>query len=98
MSRRSSTASSLTSPSTARTTSSTLRSEASASVTCPSSPTLIDTVQGQRIAYAEVQGESRLYTARTMVRDLEARYGIIRSQALTPRESLEFIRKLLGEL
>ncbi|WP_097914115.1 helix-turn-helix domain-containing protein [Streptomyces sp. b84] len=60
--------------------------------------TLIDTVQGQRIAYAEVQGESRLYTARTMVRDLEARYGIIRSQALTPRESLEFIRKLLGEL
>ncbi|WGP13713.1 helix-turn-helix transcriptional regulator [Streptomyces sp. SH5] len=60
--------------------------------------TLIDTVQGQRIAYAEVQGESRLYTGRTMVRDLEARYGIIRSQALTPRESLEFIRKLLGEL
>ncbi len=60
--------------------------------------TLIDNVQGQCIAYAEVQGESRLSTARTMVRDLEARYGIIRSQALTPRESLEFIRKLLGKL
>ncbi|MBT2901720.1 helix-turn-helix transcriptional regulator [Streptomyces sp. McG3] len=60
--------------------------------------TLIDNVQGRRIAYAEVQGESRLYTVRTMVRDLEARYGIIRSQALTPRESLKFIRKLLGEL
>ncbi|MEU8624441.1 helix-turn-helix transcriptional regulator [Streptomyces sp. NPDC048669] len=59
--------------------------------------TLIDNAQGQRLAYAEVQGDSRLYTGRAMVRELEARYGIIRSQALTPRESLEFIEKLLGE-
>ncbi|WP_405696250.1 helix-turn-helix domain-containing protein [Streptomyces sp. NBC_01185] len=59
--------------------------------------TLIDTAQGQRIAYAEVQGDSRLYTGRATVRELEARYGIIRSQALTPRESSEFIEKLLGE-
>ncbi|MFK0100037.1 helix-turn-helix domain-containing protein [Streptomyces sp. NPDC091040] len=59
--------------------------------------TLIETVQGQRLAYAEVQGDSRLYTSRDMVRELEARYGIIRSQALTPRESMEFIAKLLGE-
>ncbi|WP_371777921.1 helix-turn-helix domain-containing protein [Streptomyces sp. NBC_01438] len=59
--------------------------------------TLIDMAQGQRLAYAEVQGDSRLYTSRDMVRELEARYGIIRSQALTPRESKEFIAKLLGE-
>ncbi|MEU8503965.1 helix-turn-helix transcriptional regulator [Streptomyces brevispora] len=59
--------------------------------------TLIDTAQGQRIAYAEVQGDSRLYTGRATVRELEARYGIIRSQALTPRESSQFIEKLLGE-
>ncbi|MFE9723820.1 DUF5753 domain-containing protein [Streptomyces sp. NPDC005794] len=59
--------------------------------------TLIGTAQGQRIAYAEVQGDSRLYTGRAAVRELEARYGIIRSQALTPRESSEFIEKLLGE-
>ncbi|MFH8514602.1 helix-turn-helix domain-containing protein [Streptomyces gelaticus] len=59
--------------------------------------TLIDTAQGQRLAYAEVQGDSRLYTDRATVRELEARYGIIRSQALTPRESSEFIEKLLGE-
>lgn len=26
------------------------------------------------------------------------RYGIIRAQALTPRESLEWIEKMLGEL
>lgn len=58
--------------------------------------TLIDTAQGQRIAYAEVQGDSRLYTAQSTVRELEARYGIIRSQALTPSESSEFIEKLLG--
>jgi transcriptional regulator with XRE-family HTH domain len=58
---------------------------------------LIDTAQGQRIAYAEVQGDSRLYTGRQPVRELEARYGILRSQALTPRESLLFIEKLLGE-
>ncbi|MEV0010601.1 helix-turn-helix transcriptional regulator [Streptomyces sp. NPDC047973] len=59
--------------------------------------TLIDMAQGQRLAYAEVQGDSRLYTNRDMVRELEARYGIIRSQALTPRESMEFVAKLLGE-
>jgi transcriptional regulator with XRE-family HTH domain len=59
--------------------------------------TLIDTAQGHRVAYAEVQGDSRLYTGQVKVRELEARYGIIRSQALTPRESSEFIEKLLGE-
>ncbi|WP_405450193.1 helix-turn-helix domain-containing protein [Streptomyces erythrochromogenes] len=58
---------------------------------------LIDTAQGQRIAYAEVQDESRLYTSQATVRVLESRYGIIRSQALTPRESSAFIEKLLGE-
>lgn len=58
---------------------------------------LIETAQGQRLAYAEVQDDSRLYTGRQQVRQLEARYGILRSQALTPRESLLFIEKLLGE-
>lgn len=32
-----------------------------------------------------------------VIRILELRYGIIRSQALTPRESLAFIEKVLGE-
>lgn len=59
--------------------------------------TLIDTNKGQRIAYAEVQDDSRLYTEVTKVRELEARYGILRSQALTPSESSAFIEKLLGE-
>ncbi|MGW0942457.1 helix-turn-helix domain-containing protein [Streptomyces sp. NPDC002623] len=60
--------------------------------------TLIETRAGQRIAYAEVQKSSHLYTERTPVRELEAQYGIIRAQALTPRESMAFIEGLLGEL
>ncbi|MEU0753809.1 helix-turn-helix domain-containing protein [Streptomyces albogriseolus] len=59
--------------------------------------TLIDTDRGQRIAYAEVQDDSRLYTEVPKVRELEARYGILRSQALTPSESSAFIEKLMGE-
>ncbi|GGM12330.1 transcriptional regulator [Streptomyces fumigatiscleroticus] len=60
--------------------------------------TLIETKTGQRIAYAEVQKSSHLYTERTPVRELEAQYGIIRAQALTPRESMAFVEGLLGEL
>jgi transcriptional regulator with XRE-family HTH domain len=57
---------------------------------------LIDTAEGRRIAYTEVQDDSRLYTSTGKIRELEARYGILRSQALTPCESLAF-EKLLGE-
>lgn len=58
---------------------------------------LIDTADGRRIAYTEVQDDSRMYTGRAKIHELESRYGIIRSQALTPRESSDFIEKLLGE-
>jgi hypothetical protein len=44
-----------------------------------------------------VQSYARLVTDRNEIRTLEARYGIIRAQALTPRESLRFIEKVLGE-
>ncbi|MFF2436985.1 helix-turn-helix domain-containing protein [Streptomyces sp. NPDC058107] len=57
---------------------------------------LIDNAEGRRIAYTEVQDDSRLYTGAGKIRELEARYGILRSQALTPRESLDFIEELLG--
>ncbi|MCZ2525375.1 helix-turn-helix domain-containing protein [Streptomyces sp. HB2AG] len=59
--------------------------------------TLMETDRQQRFAYVEVQNVSRLQTERTTVRGLEAQYGIIRAQALTPRESVAFIEKLLGE-
>ncbi|WP_435883229.1 helix-turn-helix domain-containing protein [Streptomyces tendae] len=60
--------------------------------------TLITPKKGEQIAYLEVQGRSILVTERDEVRSISARYGIIRSQALTPRESLGFVEKVLGEL
>ncbi|MFE3657312.1 helix-turn-helix domain-containing protein [Streptomyces sp. NPDC059165] len=59
--------------------------------------TLIDPREGQRIAYVEAYKDSRLYTERRQVREIEEQYGILRAQALTPRESLALIEKLLGE-
>ncbi|MGW7576535.1 helix-turn-helix domain-containing protein [Streptomyces sp. NPDC054765] len=59
--------------------------------------TLMETKEGRRIAYTEVQGDSRVHTDRAKVRELEAAYGIIRAQALTPTEALALIEKLLGE-
>ncbi|MFF4142861.1 helix-turn-helix domain-containing protein [Streptomyces sp. NPDC001698] len=59
--------------------------------------TLIDTLEGQRIAYVEAYKDSRLYTERSLVREIEDQYGILRAQALTPRESLALVEKLLGE-
>ncbi|MCC3655349.1 helix-turn-helix domain-containing protein [Streptomyces sp. S07_1.15] len=59
--------------------------------------TLIDTSTGRRVAYTEVQDDSRLYMEQAKIRELETRYGILRSQALTPRESSTFVERLLGE-
>ncbi|WP_438485588.1 helix-turn-helix domain-containing protein [Streptomyces sp. S186] len=59
--------------------------------------TLIETREGRRIAYVEGYKDSRLHTDRKMVRELEDQYGILRAQALTPRESQAFVEKLLGE-
>jgi hypothetical protein len=49
------------------------------------------------VAHTAVQNYARQVTDRNEIRTLEARYGIIRAQALTPRESLAFIEKVLGE-
>ena len=53
---------------------------------------------GKQIAYLETQGTGTLITAREEVHAIAARYGIIRAQALNPRESLDLIEKVLGEL
>ncbi|MEU5795040.1 helix-turn-helix transcriptional regulator [Streptomyces sp. NPDC047813] len=53
---------------------------------------------GKKFVYAESQGTSSLETDPKRAALVAARYGIIRSQALTPRESLDFIEGLLGEL
>ncbi|WTV26262.1 helix-turn-helix domain-containing protein [Streptomyces zaomyceticus] len=60
--------------------------------------TVVTRKEGKRFVYAEVQGTSALETDPQQGVLAAALYGIIRSQALTPRESLAFIEKLLGEL
>ncbi|MYS22214.1 Helix-turn-helix domain-containing protein [Streptomyces sp. DvalAA-14] len=57
---------------------------------------LLDAKNGPTVGHVEVQNFSRLISNRSEVRTLEAQYGIIRAQALTPRESLAFIEKVLG--
>lgn len=59
--------------------------------------TYIETCEGRRIAYGEAYKDSRLHTARKAAREIEEQYGILRSQAPTPRESLALVEKLLGE-
>lgn len=53
---------------------------------------------GTAIGYTEAQLSTRLISDPKEVQVLELRYGIIRAQALSPRESLAFIEKLLGEM
>ncbi|MFE0672791.1 Scr1 family TA system antitoxin-like transcriptional regulator [Streptomyces sp. NPDC058867] len=60
--------------------------------------TLIHLPDQRRIGYMEVQEASILHTVPKKVSPLEATYGVLRAQALSPRDSLAFIEKLLGEL
>ncbi|MBV7669347.1 helix-turn-helix domain-containing protein [Streptomyces halstedii] len=62
-------------------------------------PLTLLTPRGRKeVAYTEVQGNARLITDPEEVRVVSERYGIMRAQALTPRESLTLIEKMLGEL
>ncbi|MFJ9902300.1 helix-turn-helix domain-containing protein [Streptomyces sp. NPDC101152] len=60
--------------------------------------TIVIRKDGKKFVYAEAQGTSALQTDAEQTTLAAARYGIIRSQALPPRESLEFIEGLLGAL
>lgn len=52
---------------------------------------------GATVGHSDIQLVSRLISDRRELQILELRYGIIRAQALTPRTSLTYIEKLLGE-
>ncbi|MEI5102061.1 helix-turn-helix transcriptional regulator [Streptomyces sp. PmtG] len=52
---------------------------------------------GSTMGHIEVQLFSRLISDPRDLHTLEMRYGMIRAQALTPRESLAFIEKVRGE-
>ncbi|MFI1952926.1 helix-turn-helix domain-containing protein [Streptomyces xinghaiensis] len=60
--------------------------------------TVITRKDGKRFMYTEAQGTSALQTDPEQTTLAAARYGIIRSQALTPRESLDFLERLLRSL
>ncbi|GGL72846.1 transcriptional regulator [Streptomyces fumigatiscleroticus] len=52
---------------------------------------------GTTVGYNEVQLISRAIAEPKLVQVLDIRYGVIRSQALTPQESLTFIENMLGD-
>ncbi|MEU6989832.1 helix-turn-helix transcriptional regulator [Streptomyces sp. NPDC046465] len=54
---------------------------------------LLKLKDGSTIAHNEVQLTSRVITNRQEIQTLDMRYGSIRAQALTPRETLAFIEK-----
>ncbi|MCQ4082576.1 DUF5753 domain-containing protein [Streptomyces sp. RB6PN25] len=58
---------------------------------------LLDTPEGRKLAYIEGQGTSELVSKPDEVSVLDRRYGVIRAQALTTRESRRLIEELAGE-
>ncbi|MFE9607901.1 helix-turn-helix domain-containing protein [Streptomyces sp. NPDC006012] len=60
--------------------------------------TVVTRKDGKKFVYAETHATSALETDPEKTVLAAARYGIIRSQALSPRESLEFVEGLLGSL
>ncbi|OEV11619.1 hypothetical protein AN218_12140 [Streptomyces nanshensis] len=59
---------------------------------------LIETDAQQRLVYSEMQKGSVLISDPKDVSDLNLRYGMLRSQALTPEESVSLLRKTLEDL
>ncbi|MGW3410983.1 helix-turn-helix domain-containing protein [Streptomyces sp. NPDC000888] len=60
--------------------------------------TVVTRKDGKKFVYSENHASSSLDTDPEQTVLAAARYGIIRSQALTPRESLKFMEGLLGSL
>ncbi|MEV6010710.1 helix-turn-helix transcriptional regulator [Streptomyces sp. NPDC051976] len=60
--------------------------------------TLLETPERQLLAYLEVQARSILVDDRDEVSTLNQRYAMIRSQALSVRESAKLIETIAGEL
>lgn len=60
--------------------------------------TVVTRKDGKKFVYAETHATSALETDPEQTALASARYGIIRSQALSPRESTKFIEGLLGAL
>ncbi|MFG2569706.1 Scr1 family TA system antitoxin-like transcriptional regulator [Streptomyces sp. NPDC048567] len=59
--------------------------------------TLLETPDYQRVAYSETQRGSLLVSDPDEISILSQKYAMLRTQALTPEESLRLLRILLGE-
>ncbi|WP_171166599.1 helix-turn-helix transcriptional regulator [Streptomyces sp. I05A-00742] len=59
---------------------------------------VLETRDQRRLAYFEGQKGSVLLSEPKDVSDLNMRYGILRSQALTPEDTVSFLETVLGEL
>lgn len=60
--------------------------------------TLLETQERRFLAYLEVQGHSFLIGGRETVSDLQQQYAMIRTHALSARESAKMIEKIAGAL
>ncbi|MFF4804567.1 Scr1 family TA system antitoxin-like transcriptional regulator [Streptomyces sp. NPDC001351] len=58
---------------------------------------LLETPDNQRLVYLEVQRASFLVDDPDEVRDYHHKYGMLRSQALSPDESVRYLHELLGD-
>jgi hypothetical protein len=59
--------------------------------------TLLETPEHQHLVYLEVQRASFLVEDPDEVSDYQLKYGMLRSQALSPDESVRFLHGLLGD-
>ncbi|SEG86123.1 hypothetical protein SAMN05216223_1172 [Actinacidiphila yanglinensis] len=62
------------------------------------SMTVLETPERRLLAYLEAQGHSFLVEDCDKVSELNQRYGMVRSQALSVRESAKVIEQMAGEL
>lgn len=60
--------------------------------------TLILAKNRRRMGYVETHSQGVVHSDPAQVQTLESTYGVLRAQAMTPKESLARIKKILGEL
>ncbi|MET7643945.1 helix-turn-helix transcriptional regulator [Streptomyces sp. NPDC005426] len=60
--------------------------------------TLILAKNQRRMGYVEAQSQGVVHSDPAKVQTLESTYGVLRAQALTPKESMARIKRFLGEL
>ncbi|MFD9684857.1 helix-turn-helix domain-containing protein [Kitasatospora sp. NPDC059088] len=59
---------------------------------------ILETINNEQYAYVETHGTNALHSEPRLVGQLSRRHAMIRSQALNPKESAQFLRKALEQL